>query len=225
MKKVLPLKVRRIVESNLKGKEHLFKFRVDKESTLTIYDADTESEFYFTYVEAYQDNNSNPIHRVWVQPRNSEDIEETELEVDIKTLEVSFEQWCNLIVEYNQESSVFNDSISQSYYDELEPNFKIVDEDADVKPFSIEQQKVIVQFLNRSKKLIAAQKKDIDNAKEVISLIEEAKRTITRCTKSEVVRKIRKIIAKGFKVGLQVGEKLLIDFSTELAKKLLTGGQ
>jgi len=92
MKKVLPLKVRRIVESNLKGKEHLFKFRIDKDSTLTIYDADPTSVFHFTYAEAYQDNNSNNTHRIWVQPKNSEDIEEADLEVDIKKLEVYFEQ-------------------------------------------------------------------------------------------------------------------------------------
>lgn len=228
MKKQIPLKVRQVIESIIQENRQLFNVSLDKYSKVKILDADPNSFFHFTFIESYleekKNNKDEIIYNIAFTPRNEHLIEEVAIETDFDGFAWHFKNWCTLIEKYNEESSIFGDSISQSYYDELEPDFKIVDEDADYKPFSIEQQKAIVAFLNRSKKLLAAQKKDIDDAEGVISLIEEAKRTISRCTKSQVVKKIRKIVAKGFKVGLQVGEKLLIDFSTELAKKLLTSG-
>ena len=37
------------------------------------------------------------------------------------------------------------------------------------------------------------------------------------------IEDIRKVFAKIFKIGLEIGEKLLIDFSTEFAKKMIIG--
>ena len=58
---------------------------------------------------------------------------------------------------------------------------------------------------------------------ETLSLIEIAKKSLSKSTKGEVVKSIRKIISKAFKISLQIGEKLLINFTTELAKKLIEG--
>ena len=118
---------------------------------------------------------------------------------------------------------MFDDNITQAYYDEIEPKFKIIDEDANYNPFSIEQQKRIVAFLNTAEKVLKDNPKQTSEIKESIELINETKNNINISTKTKVIKNIRKIVAKGFKIGLHVGEKLLIEFTTELTKKLLIG--
>ena len=119
---------------------------------------------------------------------------------------------------------MFDDNFEKIYYDDIGPNFGIIDNDAEINPFRIEQQKRIVAFLDKAEKVIREEKVgDKITKEETIKLIQETRNTITVSTKKKVINNIRRIIAKGFKFGLQVGEKLLIDFTTELAKKLLIG--
>ena len=89
--------------------------------------------------------------------------------------------------------------------------------------FEKAREETIVLFLNECKKVVNAQKKDIGDAKSIVALIEETKRTMSRSTKKEVVNTIRKIIAKSFKMGLDIGERLLVKFTAEFAYKMITG--
>ena len=123
----------------------------------------------------------------------------------------------------NKRSILFDDPIANSYYEEIEEFFKIIDDDAELKGYSIKQQLKINEYLDSINVIISNENQEDLDVIETLSLIEIAKKSLSKSTKSEVVKSIRKIISKAFKISLQIGEKLLISFTTELAKKLIEG--
>jgi len=228
MKKTVPLSIRRMIDSYTKEHPDLFKVVSNKSDIIKLVDADPESDFYFQIYDAQENHSSNKkpadiLFSVYYVPYHHDILEPVDLNLNRDNLKIHFEKWIKFLIDFNKPSVAFEDNISQAYYDELEPKFQNVDEDADFAPFSIEQQKTITLFLNECKKVVNAQKKDIGDAKSIVALIEETKRTMSRSTKKEVVNTIRKIIAKSFKMGLDIGERLLVKFTAEFAYKMITG--
>jgi hypothetical protein len=127
------------------------------------------------------------------------------------------------LLKTNKRSILFDDPIANSYYEEIEEFFKIIDDDAELKGYSIKQQLKINEYLDSINVIISNENQEDLDVIETLSLIEIAKKSLSKSTKSEVVKSIRKIISKAFKISLQIGEKLLISFTTELAKKLIEG--
>ena len=187
-------------------------------------DLDNSSDFYFEIMRVIPASGNNKVaYRIKYLPHSEETLSPLETNVSLSNFRAHFTKWKNLLIESNKESPFFDDEFEKTYFEEIAPQFEIVEEDANIKPFSIEQQKMITAFLNKAEKVIKQRKDDSKDSKSTIELIGKTKSEITKSTKKQVIKNIKTIIAKGFKIGLQVGEKLLIEFSTELAKKLLLG--
>jgi|GEM_PF-4912883 hypothetical protein len=224
MKKTIPLAIRRVLEELSQDRRDLFIIEFEKGSVITFKDIDSISTFRFQ-LETINVTNSKTSYVINYNPSNEENLNPIRTGAELNQIKGHFEKWLSLLSEINKESPLFDDPITQSYYDELEPSFDIIDKDANYKTFSINQQKLIVHFLNAAHTIIEEQNNMDIEGEEVINLITETKKSLSKTTKKKVIKCIRLIIAKGFKIGLEIGEKLLIEFTTELTKKLLIGNQ
>ena len=225
MKKKIPIGLRKILDTESSGFNEIFITEFTNDCIIRFKDTDTNSDYFFevTKINLSQVLNDTS-YSIKYKPTNELTTESGGRNVKLSSFREYFINWKKLLIESNKESPLFDDYFTQKYFDELEPQFEIIDEDASFKPYSIEQQKRIIQFLENVEKILKEQKAEPKDVKETIELITETKNNISKTTKKNVVKNIRKIIAKGFKIGLEVGQKLLIEFSTELAKKLLLGG-
>tara|TARA_B110000503_G_C6961321_1_gene335191 strand:- start:35 stop:712 length:678 start_codon:yes stop_codon:yes gene_type:complete len=225
MKKKIPIGLRKILDAESIGNNEIFTTEFTDNCIIRFKDTDIESDYFFEITKINLSQVLNDIsYSIKYKPSNEMTTELGSTSTKLSGFRDYFKKWKALLIESNKESPLFDDYFTQTYFEELEPKFEILDEDADFKPYSIEQQKRIIKFLDNVEKIITEQGTDEQIEKETIALITETKTNISKTTKKNVVKNIRKIIAKGFKIGLLVGEKLLIEFTTELAKKLLLGG-
>lgn len=222
MKKTIPIAIRRVLEGLAQTKSDLFNVEFEKGSIITFKDTDTNTDFCFR-LEKINVTGAKTSYSLYFKPSNVNNLEPVSTGSNLETIKTHFNNWLNLMTEINKKSPLFDDHITQSYYDEIEPEFDIIDKDAEYKTFSIKQQKLICSFLDKAQVVIQEQSKKDKDFEEVSELIIETKQDLSKTTKKKVIKNIRTIIAKGFKMGLQVGERLLIDFSTELGKKILLG--
>lgn len=221
MKKNIPIAIRALIEEISDSGKNLCKAVFDENCVLLLKDSDKDSDYYFRIKTVIYDQSSgNTNYDIDYKPCSEEHLNPKVTTQKIDGVKALFKTWKKLLEESNKPFFLFEDEITQSYYDELEPNFEIVDEDAPFKPFKIDQQKAIVIFLDKVKSIISEEVEQDSDLIETISLIEESKKSISKSTKKEVIQKIRRIIAKGFKMGLEVGGKLLIEFTTEFVKKM-----
>lgn len=224
MKKNIPIAIRALIEEISDLGKNLCKAEFDENGVLLLKDSDIDSDYYFRIKAVKYDNSSGKTnYDIEYKPCSEEHLNPYITTQKIDGVKALFKTWKRLLEESNKPFSLFEDEITQSYYDEIEPNFEIVDEDASFKPFKIDQQKAIVIFLDKIKSIISEEAEQDSDLLETMSLIEESKKSISKSTKKIVIQRIRRIIAKCFKMGLDVGERLLIEFTTELSKKIILG--
>lgn len=221
MKKKIPLGLRKILDEVNSQIDNLFSVEFADDYVVKFNDKDISSDFFFEVTKINPPANNVTSYAIRYKPYNEETLDVRAVNVTLANFKGHFLTWKKLLIESNFESPLFDDMITQSYYDELEPQFEIIDDDASFKTFTIIQQTKIVKFLDVANQIIEDQKNDAVEKIIIIKLIEETKNSISKTTKKEVLGKLRKIISLGFKMGLQVGEKLLIEFTTELTKKLI----
>lgn len=221
MKKTVPIALRNYLDEVLKGSPNLIKpFFEDKSVVVFKEKHDTNSPFYFKVEEVNTDQNGKTSFTVEFVPSNYENLKPTRHAVPIESLKNNIKTWLSLIIEYNKESLVFDDPITKKYFDDLEPQFIIIDKDADFNPHSFEQQEKLQQYLDFAKHKIEAHitPENKAEASEIIKEIEETKEIISKSTKAENVSRIRKIIAKAHKFKYQIGKELLIEFLADAVK-------
>lgn len=223
MKKTIPLGIRNILEEFAEEKANLFSVIFDSNSIVSFKDLDRNSDFNFTLekIDVHQDNKTSYL--IEYKPSNEENLNPNRVRVNLSDIKSHFNKWKNLLRAINKKSNLFDDPIANSYYDEIEEYFTIIDDDAEFKSYSIKEQIKINEFLDSINEMISNENQKDSDVLETLSFIEITKKSLSKSTKSEVVKNIRKIISKAFKISLQIGEKLLINFTTELAKKLLEG--
>jgi hypothetical protein len=227
MKRKIPLSLRKAIEEVAVNYKSLFTIESNESALVAFKDKEKDSDFYYNIVRANTESNNQRSYLVEYKPINEDSLSINKQNMSVNSIKVTFTAWLKLILEINKESPIFDDPIVQSYYDELETEFEILDEDAEVNAYSIVQQRKIIEFLSHITLTLQSYEEynDYNKAeiKEITDLVEETKEMISRSTKREVFNKIRKVFAKIFKLGLEIGEKILIEFSTEFAKKIITG--
>ena len=130
-----------------------------------------------------------------------------------------FNAWVSLIKRY--ENLDFEDPILKKYDSEIFEYFKILEDDADIDPFNIEQQVLLLRYLEKIEKIIEKEKIEIDGLN---FLIEESKLSVTKESKNLVMRRISKILAKTRKSSLQLFKDFLEVFKKEMLKEAIWAG-
>lgn len=224
MKKEIPIALKTLLDKRLKESNGLFNKSFSSDYVVRLNDSDPDSDYYFEIRQTNKkERGKEDTYSVVYEPYQRSKVGEITVEVDLKGLENHFDAWLKLLEEANTKGPLFDDTITQAYYDELEPNFKIIDEDADYKPFSINQQKLIVSYLDKVKEIIENGVKNDPDKNNTIELIEKTKLSITKSTKKKVIENVRKIGAKAYKIGLQIGEKVTVLWISQFLKKIFIG--
>ncbi len=218
MKKQIPFAIREIVDKTLSDNPNLIK-AIFKENSVVVFKEkyDEDSNFFFMIESINSQKGGETSYTISFMPCNFNNFSTQRHTALLSTIEKNFQTWINILNEYNKESIIFDDTITQKYFDDLETYIRIVDEDAETAPFKPEQQEHINAILNNSIKLIElnTDEENRNIAAEIINDIESAKKTLSKSTKNEVIVKIKKIIAKSNKFNLEVGKAILVEFTKE----------
>lgn len=136
-----------------------------------------------------------------------------------KDLAERFSAWTALIKRY--EKLDFYDPILSSYESEFFEYFKIDEEDANFKPFNLDQQRALIRFLEDA---INLPNKNEANEAEIILMIEETLNNVTKESKNKVMHRISKIFAKSRKTSLKLFKDLIDVSKKEVLKELFWSG-
>ncbi|MBP6237177.1 MAG: hypothetical protein KA270_05380 [Saprospiraceae bacterium] len=218
MKKQIPFAIREIVDKTLSDNPNLIKATFKENSVVVFKEKyDDDSNFFFTIESINSLKGGETTYTISFMPCNFNNFSSKRHTTILNAVEKDFQTWVKILNEYNKESIIFDDTITQKYFENLESDIKILDDDAETAPFKPEQQEHINVILNNSIKLIEANKDEENRniADEIIKDIESTKKTLSKSTKNEVIVKIKKIIAKSYKFNLEVGKAILVEFTKE----------
>lgn len=225
-KKDLPLTILKSLEPfvNLKGDK--FEVVDPKEKLLKVIDKDVDSVFHFTIHKYEKANNGNYQFLMTRAPKSEHDNGNYQATVDISTLGPQFEHWLNLLNQYENTISFFDDPIVEEFYTEFYTEFEFIDnEDAEKKPFSTKQILLLDNYLEAvENKLLEfttpENEEEIIEIKENILLLRE---NLTTQSKKWVVSKLTQIWAKIAKQGVSFIKEFLTESKKELIKQGIKG--
>lgn len=215
MKKKIPLQVLEIIEPYVNKNGISFDCIDPKGLLLKFIDRDANSDFYFI-IETYKLDNDCNLLIDW-KPASKLTIANNKLWVKAEQLDSYFKNWLKLLEGYEKVKTVFDDPILDSYIDEYLNEFEILDEDAEIKPFTTKQ----VLFLDSHLEEIQAKIDKFQTPENKIEIeiikknIEELRSNLTKKSKKWVIKQVSKIWAQITKQGTE----LLKEFLSE-SKKL-----
>jgi hypothetical protein len=105
-----------------------------------------------------------------------------------------FNQWIDILTRYNSVSLTLEDKLLVDYQEEFFIDFKIIDDEADTKPFSIKQQAIFDKLIIEMIKELS-EHKDLE-LDEIVSDLEELGKTHQLLVKNGVMKKFSLILAK-----------------------------
>jgi len=227
-KKKLPITILKSLESfvNLTGDK--FKTIDPKENLLSILDIDNTSDFYFK-IEAYEKKQNNSFQFLMDRKPKSEHENGNQRNwIDIKHLENEFKRWLNLLEQYETIESFFDDPIIKSNADKFFQKFEIIDKNADIETFDLDQQLYLEEYLDDSKEKLKKLKKN-QSAEKILEIeilekeTEEIKSVLTTESKKKIMIRLSKFWGRAQKTGLQVIKEVFISVTAEIAKRLMLG--
>lgn len=226
-KKELPLEIIRLIQSLSEIVKDLDDVIIEKHENclLLIKDRDIESDFHFT-IHSCEVKNVKLFSTISYKPSSTKNPKEYSATISASAIKPSLERWLSLIREYNLPYPLFDDPIIQSYLKDLEPDFEIIDADANQAPYNFDKQLHINNVYNKLIELVLKEKtnENQEEAEHIISLIEANKKEISKQTKKQVVENLKRVVAHCFKYSFEVGKSIVADVIVEIGKRLLTGG-
>ena len=199
---------------------HIVKIVKDQYPEIRIEDVDNSSTFSF-HLKNANFKDQKVIFDLKYKPRNPNDLDYYSRSVDSQKISILLESWISLINQYNKIKLTPDDHILKSYENEFFENFKLIDEDANEKPYDLQTQLMLTEFLDSSVKVLMDQK--VVN-KELISEVEVIKEDLPNLTKQETVKKLSRFFAKARKEGLDILKAIYAAAKSELIKQAISGG-
>lgn len=140
----------------------------------------------------------------------------------------NFNIWIKIIDTYDRTKSVHDNPILEKYQRDFESRFSFTQEDNDADPFDFEQQLFLDSYLNQIVEKLEDYKVDRDEneVKRIVALQRDAKdiqNFVTRESKKKIKKRLTNLWAKAQVIGLDVIKGILVDFTVEIAKRLLLG--
>lgn len=225
-KKKLPLTVLKSLESFVNLSGSTFKVIDPKENLVHILDIDNTSDFYFK-IEKYEKKNNGTFHLLLSRkPTNENENGGFRAWIDIKQLEPQFNHWLKLLEQYENIESFYDDPIVKSNAEKFFQRFEIVDDNADIESFDLEQQLFLEEYLNNSKRKLNNLKKKQTPEKiiEIDALVkdtEDIKNALTTETKKKIMLRLSRFWGKAQKAGLEIIKEVFVNLTAEVLKKLM----
>lgn len=220
MKKKIPLQVLETIEPYVNKKGTSFESIEPKNFLLKFIDKDDNSDFYFN-VEEYKIESDFKL-LIDYKPKSKQSTANRKTWIKANLLETHFTNWLKLLEGYDNVKTVFDDPILEAFADEYFTEFEIIDEDADVRPFSTKQVLLLDKHLESIQMKIdkfqtPENKVEIDKIK---SNVEEVRNNLTKKSKKWVIKQVSKIWAQITKQG----PKLMKEFLSETKKHAIKEG-
>jgi hypothetical protein len=224
-KREIPLYIHAVLEEHLKPRIQKFDYKiansVDDTLVFELRGKGASNNFYFTVRKDGADSFS-----INVSPSSETSLYEFRSGLKSKSLKFYLEKWEELLNRYDDlKSPFFDDPVVSEYEDEFFTQWKILEEDADTKPFDLQRQLLIDKYLETSIQKLEAQKTK-ENEEEIEAVkaqATEVRQNLTRQTKNQVVRGLAKFWAMARKMGLDVLRDIFIDLASGVIQKMLMG--
>jgi len=140
-------------------------------------------------------------------------------EVDKDKIFKNLLSWISIIEDYNSVNFNQEEDFLKIYEEEIFSDFEIIDEDAEIKPFDINQQIILYKFLEATVTHLEKEYPNNDIVQEIIEDANSLKNEIPLLTKriaskrfSKVLAKIRKFNPITFKDVYEVAKKEVIKY-------------
>lgn len=223
-KKDLPLAILKALEPYVKLKGGKFLIVEPENNLLKVIDKEEESTFHFT-IEKYQKNINSAKFQFLMSrsPRNQDNIEVYQSWIDINNLSAQFDTWINLLDEYENIDSFYDDPILNSFYEEFFTEFEIVDDNADVDPFDTKRILLIDDYLEKLDTELEKYKTE-DNKNEILEIQNDIivlRDNLTTKSKKWIVENVSKIWAKIAKKGTKFIKQFLSESQKEIIKQIV----
>ena len=134
-----------------------------------------------------------------------------------------FSDWVNTLNEFDEIIWEEEDLITAAYEEEFYTEFDILDEDADIKPFSSEQQKTLNGFVNKLVENLEA-KKDEYPVEDILEDVKAIKKDLPISTKKKIIKSFAKAFAKMKKLGVEAFEDFVKDGMKDVMKEAIKIG-
>ncbi|EPR68060.1 hypothetical protein [Cyclobacterium qasimii] len=220
MKKKIPFVVLETLEKyvNLEGDQ--FNILPSKNFLLKIIDNDLESDFYFNVEEFKIEKELKLL--IDLKPRNKSTTNNSRTWIEINKLDSVFYSWVNLLKDYGEINSFYDDPILKSFEDDYYSEFEIIEEDADIKPLKPTQIVLLDKYLEDVENSIEnfATDNNIVEIQEIKKDVINLRENLTSKPKAWIIRSLSKIWAKLTKQGT----KFLKEFVSETRKQAIKQG-
>ncbi|RYU81257.1 hypothetical protein [Hymenobacter persicinus] len=225
MKKKIPLAIHKAIEPLLPiiNKE-IVAMDMSANSLFRMIDVDPESGFFFE-ITAIEKSDGKTIIRYESKPASANNNIAIRAATTYEGFANIFKQWINILNDYNQIPTIFDDPILKQYEDDFQEKFESADENASRASFTLEQQFLLDDAFTKIIFLLE-HNKDKENIEEIDSLIVEAKSiqdTITTSTKDEIFGKMSSLFSKIQKGGLKWIKEIYPIIQKEIISQIVKG--
>ncbi|MBL4905788.1 MAG: hypothetical protein JKZ00_07240 [Flavobacteriaceae bacterium] len=210
-------KIRKIIDENLE----VLKVEKDENLTIILSDNDSNSKFKFKITSPrFIDNKT--YYSIEFNPSNATTLNGYKNErIEGASIFTHLENWIKLINIYNSISLSEEDKILREYENEFYNGFKILDEDADIKPYNLKVQIIIQNFMTNSIELLSKNENDSSDLIEEATILKES---IPKLTKQQTAQNLSRFLAKVRIQSLSLLKEILELGKKELFKRFITGG-
>jgi len=218
MKKKIPLELLSKLDSLIQSNYDIIENRKENNFYYFLVDRESESGFYFKiYIDGSKRlSNPNKDYVYEFKPIDESKTRSTLNQGNIDSVITDFNVWVKIIKKYNETLSVHDDNFVKAYSEHYFSEFKIMDDDANIYPFSPPQQLLIEKYLDIIEPIIT----DLTEIKEV-AVIEDIKKEIkdlkgqlSTTTKNQVIHKLSSLWGKVFKYSKKLA-KIAIEKAIE----------
>lgn len=220
-KKDIPISILKALKSfsHLQGTK--FDIRDSASFLINIVDLDESSSFHFI-VEQFQNQNGKFKILINVKPKSQNEVIIDRLWIETKNLEVHFKNWLDLLEEYDNVSSFFDDPILKSFTEDYYAEFEIIDDNAEKEPLKPKQILLLdkhLEFIENNIEKYQTEKNEV-NIKEIKENISDLRDNLTSKSKAWVIQNLSIIWGKLTKEG----PKFLKEFLSESKKHAIKEG-
>jgi hypothetical protein len=229
-KKDLPLKMVKDLKSlkdSIKEETLKVDYIVIQSETLTnliVHDSDKDSTFAFELSNSGITSTGESYFKVSYSPASPISIVKQSQELKKNQVLSYFEQWKSIIEEYNSTPLLEEDRIFSAYEEEFYSDFEILEDGSENDPFDLEKQILFDDYLKTIETKLIEYNSNDQSFTFIIEEVQELRKSLTKETKKNSIRKLSKILAKIRKLGLEVLKEVWDQTKKELAKRIVSGG-
>jgi hypothetical protein len=226
VKKKIPVAVWKKIQPLID--QHLTLFRPLKTSEFAFHLIDLDDDSTFDFKCAFQDKNGH--FKIEYEPHSIHHIHRHYESVNLDQLTQRITNWSNILQEYVDTNTFYDDSIEKRYTEYFFDKLEIQEFSVGSNPFNIESQLFISNYIGSVKMLLDTYKTKTENSETIFELeiiekeCEKIENNIKSSSANEVLKILARIWGKAHKTSLKLVVDLLKEFRKEVLKKLTTHG-